>query len=225
MTGGFIYFAVIAIVCIIFGSIFGTGVIKVNTQSPTLPPSLKPTLNPTSNPSLKPTKKPTSLSPTSNPTLNPSSTSCVYLEGNAGVGVEVTVTPSPGSFGSMEFYRDGGVFVGIVTFNYLNGEIKGFFNILLNFSPPRPTQAEFRFSTSSSASNTTFPIIIPIPEGVTEFESPWLTPDGCTPLPCTQTLYLFGRIPYCPIPTQAPSKTPTTEYEAGKPTLSPTIPE
>ena len=212
MTGGLIYLSVIAIVCIIFGSIFGTGVIKVNTQSPTLPPSLNPT------------KKPTSLSPTSNPTLNPTSTSCVYLEGNAGVGVEVIVEPSPGSYGTMEFYRDGGVYVGQVVFNYLDGELKGFFYILLNFSPPRPTQAEFRFSTSSSASNTTFPIIIPIPEGVTEFESPWLTPDGCAPLPCTQTLYLFGRIPYCPTPTQAPSKTPTTEYEAGKPTLSPVPP-
>lgn len=213
-------FSVVAIVCIVFGSIFGTGVIKVNTKSPSLPPSLKPTLKPTLNPSKKPT-----LNPSKNPTKNPTSTSCVYLEGNAGVGVEVIVEPSPGSFGTIDFYRDGGVYAGQVTFNYLNGEVKGFFNILLNFPPPRPTQAEFRFSTSSSAANTSFPIIIAIPEGIREFESPWLTPDGCTPLPCTQTLYLFGRIPYCPIPTQAPSKTPTTEYEAGKPTLSPTIPE
>jgi len=81
--------------------------------------------------------------------------------------------------------------------------------ILLNFPPPRPTQAEFRFSTSSSSANTSFPVVIPIPEGVEEFETGWFAPDGCTPLPCTQTLYFFGRMPYCPDPTPAPASPPT----------------
>lgn len=182
-----------------------------------------PTPMPTS--AIVPTPKPTTVLPTSSPTLSPAPSTCTtYMEGNNGVPVQVAYAPTPGTFGDLTFNRPVDVFGGIVSFNYLNGQVKFFFDILLNFPPNRPTEAQFRMSTSSSV-NSSFPIVIPIPPGVQEFESDWIDPDGCTPLPCTQTLFIFGRIPYCPIITQAPSKTPTTEYEAGRPTLSPTISE
>lgn len=193
----------VCIVVVIFGSLFGTDLVPRRTLGPTANPTLKPT---TGTPSVKPTLKP-SVKPTLSPSSSPVSTGCsTYLVANGGVGIQALVIPETGSFPSLEFYRgaEGDIFAGVVTFNYLNGEIKGYFDILLNFPPPRPTQAEFRFSTSPS-STSSFPVVIPIPEGVREFETDWFAPDGCTPLPCTQTLYFFGRIPYCPDPTAAPT--------------------
>ena len=207
----YLYVAFIAVILTVIGVLIGIsnpGTLpptpgRSNTKSPTtaFPTTSIPTVNPTRNP----TKMP--VIPTVKPTRAP--VECTeYIFSNNGVPLQITYTPSVSEYQTYEFNGPLGQFAGQITFQYLDGQLKGF----TYFLNPLPTYANFSFSTTN-APVSSYPIAIQIT--ATEQETPFFDPNDCTPLPCTQNLYGIGRIVKCftPAPTLAPGALPTLAPE------------